>query len=480
MTDRELEQIYNEAYKPVYWTAMQLLKNEADAEDVVQDTFIAFIESYSDIKDTSKAVALLKKIAANKCLDRIKLARTDNMDEEFFDAVEAVPEDFLPDSIIESDAMRKIVMDIIEKSLSDDVRRTLVLFYFDEMSTKEIAERLGIPQGSVLRRLNFARNKIKKEVEKYEKENNTKLFGMAIPFLSKLFMKEAEQVAFKPMPVKLVNLSASAKATAQGAGTKMAASAAGKGTGVMLKVIIGSVAGVVVIGAATAGIVYLVNQNKEAEPVTVSEEVTEGESDAGAGVDTDMVSGSGSESSSDDTVSGVLADPNAAIVKGLPKVNGHEIALPCSVGDLKAMGFDFEEGGEVVEDSAIGMCYDGPDDYYGFTCYLDGDKAQGSVAADNDIVVAVELFMENTTLELQGVQIGMSEKDFGPLIGVPALVSERPFDYGNYKFYRGDTGLIFEFYFMNITDNSGNLYLESLVFGTEEFMTTHRRLAEEI
>ncbi len=63
MTGRELEQLYNEAYKPVYWTAMQLLKNEADAEDVVQDTFIAFIESYSDIKDTSKAVALLKKIA---------------------------------------------------------------------------------------------------------------------------------------------------------------------------------------------------------------------------------------------------------------------------------------------------------------------------------------------------------------------------------------------------------------------------------
>ena len=480
MTDRELEQIYGEAYKAVYWTAMALMKNEADAEDIVQDTFVSLIESYDSIQDKSKVTAWLKKTAANKCLNRLTRTKTDNMEDEFFDSVEAVPEDFLPDSIVESEDARKIIMDIIEKALSEDVRRTLILFYFDEMTTKEIAEALGIPQGTVLWRLNFAKKKIKKEVEKYEEENKTKLFGMAIPFLSKLFIKEAEQVAFKPMPVKLVNLSASAKATAQGAGTKMAASAAGKGTGAMLKVIIGSVAGVAVIGAATAGIVYLVNQNKEAEPVAVSEEVTEGESDVGAGVGTDSVSGSGSESSSDDTVSGVLADPNAAIVKGLPKVNGHEIALPCSVGDLKAMGFDFEDGGEVMEDSAIGMCYDGPDDYYGFTCYLDGDKAQGSVATDNDIVVAVELVMKNITLELQGVQLGMSEKDFGPLIGVPALVSERPFDYGNYKFYRGDTGLIFEFYFMNFTDNSGNLYLESLVFGTEEFMTTHRRLAEEI
>ena len=40
----------------------------------------------------------------------------------------------------------------------------------------------------------------KDEIEKYENENNTKLFVMALPFLSKLFMKEAEQVPFRDMP----------------------------------------------------------------------------------------------------------------------------------------------------------------------------------------------------------------------------------------------------------------------------------------
>ena len=255
MTGKELERIYNEAYKAVYWTAMSLLKNEADAEDIVQDTFVSFIESYSDMTDTAKATALLKKIAANKCLDRIKLAKTDNMDEEFFDNVEAIPEDFLPDSIVESDEMRKIVMDIINNSLSEDVRRTLILFYFDEMSTKEIAEALGVPQGTVLRRLNFARNKIKKEVEKYEEENDTKLFGMAIPFLSKLFFKESEQVAFNPMPASLSNLSASVKAPSDGAGIKASVEAVKKGTDIMkTKILIGSIAGVVAVGA-TVGII---------------------------------------------------------------------------------------------------------------------------------------------------------------------------------------------------------------------------------
>ena len=113
-------------------------------------------------------------------------------------------------------------MDIINGSLSDDIRRTLILFYFDDMSTKEIADALGVPQGTVLRRLNFARNKIKKEVEKYEEKNKTKLFTMALPFLSKLFMKEAEQVPFKAMPASIATLSASAEAPASGAGTNLA------------------------------------------------------------------------------------------------------------------------------------------------------------------------------------------------------------------------------------------------------------------
>lgn len=123
---------------------------------------------------------------------------------EFFDDVEAVPEDFLPDAIIESAEKRKIIMGIIEKSLSGDIQRTLILFYFDEMSTKEIADALEVPEGTVRSRLNFARNKIKKEVLKYEEESKTKLFVMAaLPFLSKLFIKEAEQVVLKPCQLHL-------------------------------------------------------------------------------------------------------------------------------------------------------------------------------------------------------------------------------------------------------------------------------------
>ena len=269
MTDKELGQIYNEAYKAVYWTAFSLLKNEADAEDIVQDTFVALIESYDSIKDKSKVTSWLKKTAANKCLDRIKLSKTDTMDEEFFDSVEAVPEDFLPDSIVESEDARKIVMNIINNSLSDDIRRTLILFYFDDMSIKEIAGALDVPEGTVSRRLNFARNKIKKEVEKYEKDNNTKLYAMAVPFLSQLFIKEAAQVALKPLPAAL--------AKAIEAGTKIAKTAVKKGADIVkTKVLIGSVASVVTVGTAIGVTVGVLNKKADTEPTAtvITEEST--------------------------------------------------------------------------------------------------------------------------------------------------------------------------------------------------------------
>ncbi|MBQ5968056.1 MAG: sigma-70 family RNA polymerase sigma factor [Clostridiales bacterium] len=277
MTQKELEKIYNEGYRAVYWTALALLKNEADAEDVVQDTFVSFIESYGNIEDTTKVVALLKKIAANKSLNRLKSVRTENVDDEVLENLETVPEDFLPDSIVESDAMRRIVMDIIENSLSEDVRRTIILFYFDEMSTKEISDLLGVPQGTVLWRLNFARKKIKKEVEKYEEESNTKLFGMPLPFLTKLFAKEAEQVTIKPMPASLLHLSASSsiKAASAEAGKKIASEAVRKGTGIMIKKVIIALVAVLIVAGGITAILITTNQKDKKKDKTLKTETTE-------------------------------------------------------------------------------------------------------------------------------------------------------------------------------------------------------------
>lgn len=78
---------------------MSILKNKEEAEDVVQDTFITAYESYDTLKDKTKAVAWVKKIAANKCLNIVTRRRTVNADDEFLENTEDISDNFLPDSI---------------------------------------------------------------------------------------------------------------------------------------------------------------------------------------------------------------------------------------------------------------------------------------------------------------------------------------------------------------------------------------------
>ena len=85
MDNKELEKIYNDTYRSVYWTAMSLLRDEDEAQDIVQETFVTLIDSYDTLRDKDKVAAWLKKIAANKCLNILTRTRTFNADDEFFD-----------------------------------------------------------------------------------------------------------------------------------------------------------------------------------------------------------------------------------------------------------------------------------------------------------------------------------------------------------------------------------------------------------
>ena len=480
MTNEELEQIYNEAYRAVYWTAMSLLKNEADAEDIVQDTFVAFIESYADIKDTRKATALLKKIAANKCFDRIKLARTDNVEDEFFENAEAVPEDFLPDTIIESAEMRKIVIDIINNSLSEDIRRTLILFYFDEMSTKEIAETLGIPQGTVLWRLNFAKKKIKKEVEKYEEDNDTKLFGMALPFLSKLFMKEAEQVPYKPMPAKLVSLSASTQVSHAEAATKATASLAKKGTGIVInKALIGCAVGFVTLGAGVGIILSILSKSADNEPTVTTSSVEKTITSTENAVTTDMPIQSNAETSTSDPNS--IFDPDARVFEQMPRIYGKNISFACTIGELKAKGFEFVDDGK-VEDGTVMMTIsdDIDDNEYAFLCHLQNPDQQNGIVSNNAVVLAIEIYMLETDLDFYDIRLDMPEREFINKFGSPAYVIGNKTDRTFYYYFLDDKGNVYEFCFVNTTNNPDDAKLMSLTYGTRAYMCSRAPLCNEI
>ena len=187
------EEVYRETYRSVYFICLGFMKNEENAKDAMQDTYMTAFSKLEQLKEEEKYVAWLKQIAVNRCKRLLEKNGPELVDAEDLENLKKEEnENFLPEEYITNKAKRKIVMDIMHKKLSDIQYQTVILFYFNGLEVEEIAEMMECPPGTVKSRLSVARNKIKEGVLEYEKENKDKLYAfVGIPFLTSLLAAEA-------------------------------------------------------------------------------------------------------------------------------------------------------------------------------------------------------------------------------------------------------------------------------------------------
>lgn len=192
------EALYQETKQMVYFTCVGLLKSEADAADQMQETYITAFQKLETLEEPEKFPAWIKRIAVNKCKDFLvqkkswfPLFEEEDIPVEF----EETDADFLPESYITVQSKRKIVQQIMQKELSDVQYRTILLYYYDELSLAEIAGLMECSEGTVKSRLYIARERIKEGVLKYEEKHKDKLYSIAaLPFLVQLLQREAAEL----------------------------------------------------------------------------------------------------------------------------------------------------------------------------------------------------------------------------------------------------------------------------------------------
>lgn len=188
------EELYKKTYPRAYAVAVQTMKNREDALDVLQEAYVSVFKNIDSLQDESKLNAWVSKIVGNRCIDYLRKYRgkneptlfgemiSDDSDVEFEDILENDNQEFIPEESVDYDETKKIMQGILDQ-LPDEQRLCVLMYYYDELSVKEIAETLGCSTGTVKSRLNYARKYIKKEVEKQEKKG-TKLYSIApISFL---------------------------------------------------------------------------------------------------------------------------------------------------------------------------------------------------------------------------------------------------------------------------------------------------------
>jgi RNA polymerase sigma-70 factor (ECF subfamily) len=145
----EFEEIVDKYYKDVYRFIFMMVKNRDDAEDITQDTFLKVKRYLWTFRGRSSILTWIYRIATNEVKKFFKKTNKTN----HFCKILAVSEENSCDTL--RNAMNKLGCDAYE---------ILFLKYFKNMSEKEIAFIMNVPEGTVKSRLFNARKKLKEVI----------------------------------------------------------------------------------------------------------------------------------------------------------------------------------------------------------------------------------------------------------------------------------------------------------------------------
>lgn len=206
--EEAFNQLYDQYYRLVYFIAYELCHNDADAKDILQETFIQIKQSISSLQDPHNFKAWMNRIVVNKCKNLFRSKRNVEMDQEDNWYRHHVIEDrfyMLPEYKMHMENDQELVHELM-KQLSDVQREVLLMRYFEQMTMQEMAEALAVPVGTVKTRLLYGKNRLKELILAYEKENDTKINFKVDSFgLVALFVYLYQHTAF-PLPVARVKV----------------------------------------------------------------------------------------------------------------------------------------------------------------------------------------------------------------------------------------------------------------------------------
>ena len=302
---KAFDKLYELTHNDVWYNCLSLLKDEENAKDIMQETYITAFLKLDTLNDEQKFCGWIISIAVNKCKNKLKGKVEYRIDDEVLITEAETDELMLPDEYITKTEKRKVLLQIMEDTLSFNQYQTVLMFYFDEMSISEIAQGLEISEGTVKSRLNSSRAKMKTAIEDYEKKSGDKLHGVVVvPFFTTIFKEEAKSLAVPNITIKLPNGQTLATSATKGfaTGAKSTVSSIVKATAnatVKTKVIAVVCGAAILAGTSAVGISILAGCNAEKEPTepsvisstvqtsTVSSEVSKAIEDNGLKIDKD-------------------------------------------------------------------------------------------------------------------------------------------------------------------------------------------------
>lgn len=150
----------------LYRVAMSILRNDAEAEDVMQDAYVRAYEHLAQFEGRSKFSTWLTRIAVHEALARVRRGkRTDTLEDLVgldgeYTMTSSTPD---PEKLAATGEMDRVLEEAV-LSLPESYRTVIILRDLEEMSTAEAAEALQISEQNVKIRLHRARVELRRQL----------------------------------------------------------------------------------------------------------------------------------------------------------------------------------------------------------------------------------------------------------------------------------------------------------------------------
>ncbi|PYZ96514.1 RNA polymerase subunit sigma-70 [Alteribacter lacisalsi] len=154
--DEAFERLYEQLHPPLYTFLFRFTRNEQMSMDLVQDTFLKFYKSRSAYRSEKAGVkTYLFRIGYTLMLNRINRRKKWRQLLPFL----------VPDPVMTVSSDDRITIREALLTLPETQRAAVILHYYHDLKFREIAEILGLPEGTVKSRVFTGIKKLREELE---------------------------------------------------------------------------------------------------------------------------------------------------------------------------------------------------------------------------------------------------------------------------------------------------------------------------
>ncbi|MDR3224780.1 MAG: RNA polymerase sigma factor [Clostridiales Family XIII bacterium] len=174
------EELIRAKQRQILFVSYTKLGNMQDAEEVTQESIIAVFRHIGGLKKPESFDAWLNRIIIGNCHKHLRkygvLKTESDADDAALDITEEAA-DFIPEEYAEKEELRREVYEIV-MSLPETRRDTIFMYYYEDMSLKEIAEATGVAEATAASNISRARQMIKDKLGEPKQEERP-LYGAA-------------------------------------------------------------------------------------------------------------------------------------------------------------------------------------------------------------------------------------------------------------------------------------------------------------